>query len=100
MGQLLTHNAFTFVEVQNVVRFLKNYAETHAILLPGCIPGYKRDDIQLLPTCTTNKVSFGHVVHSVIFITVQNHLHYTWACGIDIHPLRSRHRVSNSAHMP
>ena len=62
-SKCLPHNALSFVEVQNLVRFLNNYAETHAILLPGRIPGYKRDDIQLLPTCTTKKVSFRHVMH-------------------------------------
>ena len=60
----LPHNALSFVEVKNLVRLLKNYAETHAILLPGRIPGYKRDNIQLLLTCTTKKVSFRHVIHT------------------------------------
>ena len=59
-SKCLPLNALSLVEVQNLVRFLNNYAETHAILLPGRIPGYKRDDIQLLPTCTTKKVSFWH----------------------------------------
>lgn len=46
-------NALTFEDVQHVVTFICNYAETHAILLPGRIPGYKRSDLQLLPTSTT-----------------------------------------------
>ena len=33
-----------------VQQFIKNYAELHAILLPGRIPGYKRDDMKLLPS--------------------------------------------------
>ena len=37
--------------------FLANYAEEITILLPGWVPGYKRDDIQLLPSSTTKKVS-------------------------------------------
>ena len=32
-----------------VLTFLENYAEENAILLPGRIPAYKRDDIKLLP---------------------------------------------------
>lgn len=51
----IPHNALSFVEGQNVVHFLNHYTETHSILLPGRIPGYKRDGIQLLPTCTTKK---------------------------------------------
>ena len=50
----LPRNALSFVEVQNLVRFLNNYAETHAILLPGRIPGYKTREMifscyQLVP---------------------------------------------------
>ena len=50
------HNALSFRETQNVVKFLHSYAESNAILLPGRIPGYKRDDLQLLPSSTTKKV--------------------------------------------
>ena len=53
----LPYNALSFVEVKNIVRFLHSYAEQHAILLPGRIPGYKRDDLQLLPSSTTKKVT-------------------------------------------
>ena len=45
-------------EVKTLVTFLSNYAEKNAILLPGRIPGYKRDDLQLLPSNTTKKVLF------------------------------------------
>lgn len=37
----------------SVRNFIGNYAETHAILLPGRIPGFKRDDIKLLPSSET-----------------------------------------------
>ena len=53
----LPANTLSIVDTRNVVRFLQNYAENHAILLPGRIPGYKRDDLQLLPSSTTKKVS-------------------------------------------
>ena len=49
-------------EVKNLVTFLTNYAEKNAILLPGRIPGYKRDDLQLLPSNTTKKVLFRHSI--------------------------------------
>ena len=45
--------AFSAEDVQQVVSFITNYAEDHAILLPGRIPGYKRSDIQLLPSNKT-----------------------------------------------
>ena len=53
----LPHNALTFEENTNVITFLHNYAEANAILLPGRIPGYKRDDVVLLPSCTSKRVS-------------------------------------------
>lgn len=52
----LPHNTLSFEETKNIKRFLTAYAEDNAILLPGRIPGYKRDDLQLLPSSTTKKV--------------------------------------------
>ena len=42
--------------MRGIIEFVMQYVESNAILLPGCIPGYKRDDIQLLPSSTTKKV--------------------------------------------
>ena len=39
---------------QHVVKF---FAEENALLLPGRIPGYKRDDIKLLPSSRSKKVN-------------------------------------------
>ena len=49
-------HALTFDDVSRVVSFIKNYAEDHAVLLPGRIPGYKRSDLQLLPCSTTRSL--------------------------------------------
>ena len=48
--------ALTFDDVSRIVSFIRNYAEDHAVLLPGRIPGYKRSDLQLLPCCTTRSL--------------------------------------------
>ena len=48
-------HALSLSDIQFVVTFISNYAEEHAILLPGRIPGYKRDDVKLLPSSTTKK---------------------------------------------
>ena len=45
-----------FDKIKKFVTFVHNYAEKPAILLTGRIPGYKRDNIQLLPSITTKKV--------------------------------------------
>ena len=46
-------------DIEYVVAFIRNYAEDNAILLPGWIPGYKRDDIILLPSSTTKAVMWN-----------------------------------------
>ena len=51
-------HALTMDQIKSLVTFLHNYAETNAILLPGRIPGYKKDHYQLLPSSTTKKVHF------------------------------------------
>ena len=51
----LPANTVSFVDTQRVVQFITTYAEAHAILLPGRIPGYKRSDLQLLPSSTTKR---------------------------------------------
>jgi len=51
------HNVMSYTDISNLVKFVQNYAEQHAILLPGRIPGYKRDDLKLLPSSDSKKVS-------------------------------------------
>ena len=46
-------NALSLEDVQHVVQFILHYSEANGILLPGRIPGYKKDDMQLLPCSTT-----------------------------------------------
>lgn len=46
-------NAIVLEDMRKIVNFILEYTEMNAILLPGRIPGYKRDDIQLLPSTTT-----------------------------------------------
>ena len=52
----LPHNHLAHAVITNVTEFLKNYVEENAILLPGRIPGHKRDDIKLLPSSHSKKV--------------------------------------------
>ena len=48
-------HALSFSTTEYVVRFLLCYAEQHALLLPGRMPGYSRDDLQLLPSSTSKR---------------------------------------------
>ena len=38
----------------NALKFIVNYGEQNAILLPGHIPQFKRDDVKVL-TCSDSK---------------------------------------------
>ena len=49
-------HAFPYSTKKHVVKFLQNYAEENSLLLPGRIPGYKRDDIKLLPSNRSKRV--------------------------------------------
>ena len=60
---MLPHNTTKLSDIKNAVRYILQYAEDHAILLPGRIPGYKRDDLQLLPSSTTKR-EVWHLYHS------------------------------------
>ena len=43
-------HGLTPADVTRAIQFIGHYAEDHGILLPGRIPGYKRCDLQLLPS--------------------------------------------------
>ena len=52
----LPNKKASYKDILPLVKFLQNYTETNAILLPGRIPCYKRNDLKLLPSSTTKKV--------------------------------------------
>ena len=49
-------HALTFSMILGILQFIQNYAEQHAILLPGRIPGFKQDNVKVLPSSDTKKV--------------------------------------------
>ncbi|KAK6167396.1 hypothetical protein SNE40_021432 [Patella caerulea] len=55
--RLLTHD-----DICRVVTFIINFAELHALVLPGRVPGFKRFDIKLLPS---------HYTKSKVFLSYQ-----------------------------
>ena len=64
-------HGFTTEEICRVTTFLDNYAETHAILLPSRIPGYKNWDVKLLPTQMTKNSVWLEYVHAHATLTVR-----------------------------
>ena len=52
----LPARTLSFDDINRVVKFLQQFAEQHAILLPGRVPNHKRDDVKLLPSSNSKKV--------------------------------------------
>ena len=52
-SKVIPHNPTKLSDIKNVVKFIFQYAEDHAILLLGRTPSYKYDDLQLLPSSAT-----------------------------------------------
>ena len=92
-------HALAIEEIKSLVIFLNNYAEKNAILLPGRIPGYKRDTIQLLPSSTTKKVH----IHSLVtqaYTHMHTHAHartctHTTSTHSNEHVRTSTHMYTN-----
>ena len=63
----LSHNAPTLGAILNVLKFITNYAEQNAILLPGCIPQFKRDNIKVLLCSDSKKVNINITVAPSIY---------------------------------
>lgn len=52
-GRKCNTKILSYDDIRGVVTFITNYADEHALLLPGRVPGYKRSDIRLLPSSET-----------------------------------------------
>ena len=51
----IPHNSLVHKDVECIICFVIQYWETNAILLSGRVPGYERDDIQIVPSATTKR---------------------------------------------
>ncbi|XP_042265228.1 uncharacterized protein LOC121895816 isoform X2 [Thunnus maccoyii] len=52
-GCVLSRRLLTVQDIQRIKQFIANFADVHAMPLPGRIPGFKQSDIQVLPTMET-----------------------------------------------
>ena len=55
-------HSLSFTRILGILQFIQNYAEQHAILLPGWIPGFKQDDVKVLLSSDTKKVFLYKIV--------------------------------------
>lgn len=59
----------SFDDIHSLVAFLQQYAEQHGILLPGRIPGYKNENVKLLPSNNSKRVRIyimAYIIKSTI----------------------------------
>jgi hypothetical protein len=52
-GRVYNRQALSYDDIERIVAFLSNFAEQHTLVLPGRVPGFKRDDVKLLPSSET-----------------------------------------------
>ena len=57
-GRQNNKKAFDLTTIQQMSSFLGNYADQHALVLPGRVPGYWRDNVRLLPAAHTKSFVF------------------------------------------
>ena len=55
-GRIESGRVLTYDDTTRIFQFIQNFAEEHALVLPGRVPGFKRSDIRLLPS-TNSKAS-------------------------------------------
>ena len=48
-----------FLDIEREIAFITNFAEDHALALPGRIPGCKREVVKLLPSSETKVKVYG-----------------------------------------
>ena len=74
-------NALVLEDVRCILQFVMEYVEINGILLPGRIPGYKRDDIQLLPSSTTKRAVWLLYQDSAITLSARS-ISYSTFCNV------------------
>ena len=67
--------------IEEVVKFITNVAEDQALLLPGCVPGFKRIDVKLLPS-TLMKHSLWKTYQNLLNSTERNSVGYSKFCDL------------------
>ena len=66
----------SFEATKQVSTFISNYAEEHALVLPGRVPGFKRTDVRLLPS-HMSKASVWRVYSTAIEALSQTPIGYS-----------------------
>ena len=74
-------NALLLEDVTAIIAFITQYTESNGILLPGRIPGYKRDDIKLLPSSCTKRSVWSLYQSTAVSLSLRP-VAYTTFCKV------------------
>ncbi len=58
-GRQNNSKAYDLNNTRRTVTFISNYADDHALVLPGRVPGFQRDDVRLMPSSETKVKVYG-----------------------------------------
>ena len=75
-GRQNNSKTYDLDDTRRTVAFISNYADDHALVLPGRVPGFQRDDVRLMPSSETKVKVYG---------VRTGHLCVIWVCyGINL----------------
>ena len=74
-------NALVLQDVNGIITFVMQYVENNGILLPGRVPGYKRDDIKLHPSSATKRAVWMLYQESAMSLSLRS-VAYTTFCKV------------------
>jgi len=57
-GRSNNTRALSFEDIKRVIHFITSYAEDHALVLPGRVPGVWKHGVKLLPSSNTKVVVY------------------------------------------
>ena len=58
-GRQNNSKTYDLDDTKRTVAFISNYADDHALVLPGRVPGFQRDDVRLMPSSETKVKVYG-----------------------------------------
>ncbi len=58
-GRVQSRRVLSYEDTTRVFQFITNFAEEHALILPGHVPCFKRSDLRLLPSTNSKPASGG-----------------------------------------
>ena len=88
-GRVMNKRIISFQDIEGAVKFLLNYAEANAIVLPGRVAAFHRWDIKVLPSSDTRSSVWRAYKQAVTTAGLQTRSKKL--CGSGFKPKQNRH---------